>query len=201
MKQPPDLVRAARSIRDFLEAIGAPVDTDPELRHTGERVAAAFANELLAGYAQDPAEILADSTHSESKGLVILRDVATTVVCPHHLLPASGKVHLGYLPGERVVGFGALAQLVDCCARRLILQEDLAAALTCALVEHLGAQGAGAVVDLAPTCVTARGERSHAARAVTTSFAGSFERDALARTEFLTTLALGRANESATRTG
>src|SRR5687768_14785767 len=119
-----DIDRAARAIDDFLRALGHPPDSDPELRGTGDRVARAYADELLGGYAMDPAAILAERTAATAPGMVVLANVRATTVCPHHLLPASGMVHLGYLPGDAVVGLGALGRLVDCCARRLVLQEE-----------------------------------------------------------------------------
>lgn len=186
----PDLDRASRAVEDLLDALGTPVDSDPELAGTGRRVAEAFANELLVGYSMDPAEILTEATSSTTSGLVVVTGVATTTMCPHHLLPASGVVHVGYLPGERVVGLGSLARLVECYARRLILQEDLGQRIADALVEHLGARGAGVIVDLAPSCMTARGVRQAGARAVTWAFAGSMTTDAGARSELTASVAL-----------
>lgn len=187
-----DPERAARAIEAFLDALGAPVDSDPELRGTGAKVARAFGEELLSGYAMDPATILAETTATAAPGLVVLTELPTTVTCPHHLMPAQGVVHLGYLPGERVVGFGALGRLVECYARRLILQEDLGQALVDALVTHLRARGAGCVVDLTPTCLTARGGQHHGARAVTTALAGVMADDPDLRREFLQRVPPGR---------
>ena len=167
----PDLDAAARAVEDLLRALGRDLH-DPELVGTGRRVAEAFANELLAGYAMVPEAILADTTAATSDAVVMLRDIRTTAMCPHHLLPAPGVVALGYRPGAKVVGLGALARLVDCFARRLVLQEQLAEQLCEALVTHLGARSAGAVVRLAPTCVTARGSRQHTAEATTVAFRG-----------------------------
>ena len=185
-----DLDRAARAIESFLDALGVPVSSDPELRDTGRRVAEAFANDLLEGYSLDPAAILAEATSSSAEGLVVVTGIATTAICPHHLLPASGVVHVGYLPGSKVVGLGAIARLVDCFARRLVLQEDLGQRVAGALVEHLGALGAGAVVDLVPTCMTARGGRRHGSRAVTTAWSGVMASEAAARQELLAAVAL-----------
>jgi GTP cyclohydrolase I len=184
-----DLTRAARAIDDFLAAVGAP-EGDPELAGTGARVADAFANDLLAGYDMDPRAILADRAASTAPGLVLVASVATTTMCPHHLLPASGVVHVGYWPGEGVVGLGAVARLVDCYARRFALQEDLGQQIAAALVQHLGARGAGVVVDLSPACMTARGDRRHGARAVTTAFAGAAASDTSMRAELLSAVAI-----------
>jgi GTP cyclohydrolase I len=194
MADPVDPARAARALEEFLRAVGAPVDDDPELAETGRRVAELFADDLLSGYRMDPRTILADATASQAPGLVLVRDLAASTTCPHHLMPATGVVHVGYLPGERVVGLGALGRLVDCFARRLALQEDLGQQVTDALVEHLGARGAAAMVDLAPTCLTARGDRRHGARAVTLAFGGSMRDDVALQQHFLA--ALGAAGRS-----
>ena len=196
MKRTVDLPRAARAIEEFLAAIGAPTD-DPELKGTGARVAEAFATDLLCGYDLDPKVILADRTVSRAPGLVLVTSVATTTVCPHHLLPASGVAHVGYWPAEGVVGLGAIARLVDCFSRRLALQEDLGQQIADALVTHLGARAAGAVLDLAPACMTARGERRHGARALTSAFAGAATGDAAMRAELLSAIAVAVAPERA----
>jgi GTP cyclohydrolase IA len=180
---PADLDAAAEAIEAFLRALDLPTEGDPELVGTGARVAKAFAEELLSGYEMDPGEILSSDTSTRAPGVVVLSGIATTAVCPHHLLPAHGTVTLGYLPGDRVAGLGALARLVQCRARRLILQEDLGQALVDDLVTHLGAKAAGCVVALEPTCVTARGARAHGAEAKTCTFAG--EVTEIFRAEFL----------------
>jgi GTP cyclohydrolase IA len=183
--------KAARAIESFLEAIGAPTTSDPELADTGRRVADAWVDELLAGYRMNPRAILREATASSAEGLVVLCDVPTTTMCPHHLLPATGVVHVGYWPKGRVVGLGALGKLVECFSRRLALQEDLGEAIAEAIVGELGAKGAGAVVDLAPTCVTIRGGRHHGARAVTAAFAGEAKDSPSARAELWA--AIGKA--------
>jgi len=191
MARRPDLERAARAVHDFLDAIGAPVDGDPELRDTGTRVAEAFALDLLAGYDASPAEVLAEATASDAPGLVVAQGLPVATVCPHHLMPAIGVAHVGYLPAGRVVGFGALGTLVDCYARRLALQEDVGRNVARALVEVLGAEGAACFLELEPTCMTARGGRRHGARTVTHAWEGCLRGDAGARAEVLVALGGG----------
>jgi GTP cyclohydrolase IA len=167
-----DRARAAAAIEAFLTALGRAPQSEPELAETPRLVANAWADELLVGYAMHPAEILGDAFCSADSELVGLRDVETTIMCPHHLLPASGTLHLVYAPNDRVVGLGALARLVTCFSRRLILQETLVQAIADALVEHLGARGAGCVATLSPACLNARGERCQTARALSLATAG-----------------------------
>jgi GTP cyclohydrolase I len=167
-----DRARAAAAIEAFLKALGRSPDGEPELAQTPALVANAWADELLVGYAMNPAEILGETLSSADSELVGLRDVETTIMCPHHLLPASGTLHLVYAPSDRVVGLGALARLVRCFSRRLILQETLVQSIADALVEHLGARGAGCVATLSPACLNARGERCQTARALSLATAG-----------------------------
>lgn len=181
------LDEAERALETFLRAIGAPVDDDPELRGTPRRVAEAYANELLSGYDDDPAAILADSTASSAKDLIVVRDLSIATMCPHHLLPATGIAHVGYLPGRRIVGLGALGKLVDAYSRRFALQEDLASNVANALIEYLGARGAACVIDLSPTCMTIRGDKRAHARAVSMAFRGALEKD-LEKAAFLAAL-------------
>ncbi|MCA9600883.1 MAG: GTP cyclohydrolase I [Polyangiales bacterium] len=183
-----DTRAAEDAIAAFLRAVGAPVDSDPELRETHRRVVEAYTGDLLAGYAEDPAAILADTTSTSAPGLVLLRRVQTSTLCPHHLMPATGVVHVGYFPGNRVVGLGALVRLVHCFAKRLSLQEDLGEHVAAALVTHLGARGAGCVVDFESTCVTARGERAHGARTTSHAWAGELREGGALRAEFLQAL-------------
>lgn len=185
---------AARAVRAFLHALSLPVDGDAELRGTPERVARAFADELLDGYRRDPAAALAGALPSASRDLVAVRGIRYVSVCPHHLLPAQGVAAVGYLPGGRIVGLGDLAQLVETLAHRLVLQETLGAQIAEALVTHLGARAAGVVLDARHACLSLRGERQADASVVTQSFAGAWRDDATLRAEFLRAVSPGVAS-------
>jgi GTP cyclohydrolase I len=168
-----DRERAAKAVEELLSALGRPPSSDPELAKTGQLVADAWSSDLLAGYQMDARAILGESLPTSSSEVVALRNVETCVMCPHHLLPAPGVVHLAYSPGAQIVGLGALSRLVQCFARRLTLQEALVQNVADALVTHLGAKGAACVADLRPTCLTVRGEREASANVVTIGTAGN----------------------------
>jgi GTP cyclohydrolase I len=180
---PVDLQAAARAIDAFLTALGHPPASDPELRDTGTLVARAFHEELLAGHRADPAEILRETLTATATDLILVRNLPVTCICPHHLLPASGVLHIGYLPGARIVGFGALARLAQAFARRLILQETLCERIADALCEHLEARGAGCIAELSPQCLCARGERPAHATVVTAATSGELRSNSALRAE------------------
>ena len=107
--KPADREGAARAIRAFIEALGYERGA-AELEGTPERVAAAFIDELLSGERSDLAELIASGSEALSGkplGLVLVRDIAVTTICPHHLLPAVGKASVAYLPSL------ALASIAD----------------------------------------------------------------------------------------
>jgi GTP cyclohydrolase IA len=177
---------AALAVARFLDAlVPAPARDAPDLAATPERVATAWARDLLDGYRKDPSAILAETMRARGSDLVAVTGLDFHSMCPHHLLPSRGVAHVAYVPGARVVGFGQLARLVDCFAHRLVLEEDLARLVAEALVQHLGARGAACVLDAEQACLTVRGERRRRARTHAQCFLGTLETDARLQRRFL----------------
>jgi GTP cyclohydrolase I len=170
---------AAAAVERFLAEVVPAADLRrADVKGTPRRVAEAFRDDLLDGYGEDPAEILAQAMEVPGRDLVALAGIDFHSVCPHHLLPYRGRACVAYVPGGRVVGFGVLARLVDCFAHRLVIQEVLARQVADALVTHLGARGAACILDAEQMCLTVRGERRREARAHAQAFAGSMARSA-----------------------
>jgi GTP cyclohydrolase IA len=158
-KAPPDLDAAKQAMARFLEALGYELD-DPDLSETPARVVDAYVNELLVGERTDLQQLIEQgSLASDSDSLVIVRDIAVAAMCPHHLLPAQGYATVAYLPGERVLGLGTVAHLVNACSRRLALQERIGQAVTEALMNLAGARGAYCWMRLEHACLRLRGAR------------------------------------------
>lgn len=170
-----DREAAARAIEDFLRALGQELTGD--LLGTGERVADAWADDLLEGESIDAAAVLREGTLDASAagtGLVVVRDLAVTTVCPHHLMPAHGLGLVAYLPDRRIAGIGTIAHVVDALSRRLTLQERIGAQVAELLVSELGARGALCKLSLTHTCLVARGERKAGTVVDTLAMAGTF---------------------------
>jgi GTP cyclohydrolase I len=176
-----DRAGAERALEAFLVAIGRDPALEPELRGTAARVTSAFVDELCSGYAKDPRALVGANVVRGTTTIVALRDVAVTTTCPHHLMAATGKGTLAFAPREKLVGVGALAELLDAVSRRLILQEEIGERVAATLVAELDARWAGCHLVLSHGCVSARGERKHAATVESVAFAGdvSFRGEAL----------------------
>ena len=166
---------AARAIEDFLRALGHVPEGD--LEGTGERVADAWADDLLEGESIDAGAVLREGAidvDAFGGGLVVVRDLAVTTMCPHHLLPAHGSGLIAYLPGDRIAGIGTLAHVLDALSRRLTLQERIGAELVALLARELGARGALCRLALTHSCLIARGERKAGAVVETLAVSGTF---------------------------
>jgi GTP cyclohydrolase I len=177
---PPDRSGMERAVRLFLEASGVPLD-DPDLAQTPARVAAAWADEFIDGYAGSVPTALGELLPASTGDLVLVTHLDFTGLCPHHLLPYRGVAHLAYRTGGFVAGFGRLGALVDTLAHRLTLQEILARQLAEGLVSGLSARGAGVILQAEQTCLTLRGEKQPRSRTVVEATAGEFDAPALDR--------------------
>lgn len=168
-KRKPDRRRIQAALRELVQASGARLDG--ELRGTPKRAADFWCDHLLAGERLDPCQCLASTMPSRSS-VVSLLDIDVHLVCPHHLTIAFGTAHLAYLPVERIVSLGSLADLVTACTARLVLQETATAEIADALVEHLGADAAVAVIEAKHPCNNVTRPRTHRSRVVTWASAG-----------------------------
>jgi GTP cyclohydrolase I len=161
------------------------------LLDTPSRVVSAY-EDWFRGYREDPAALL-NRTFSEVSGydeMVVLRGIAFSSHCEHHLAAITGHAHIGYLPRRHVVGISKLARLVDAHARRLQIQERMTADIANSLMEELKPYGVGVVIKATHGCMTTRGVNKHEATMVTSRMLGVFRDDSATRVEFLSALDL-----------
>ena len=171
-----DSRRIEAAVVELLRAIGED-PARPGLAQTPQRLAALYA-ELFAGLDEDPLAHLAESASFADEGssgeLVLVRDIAFRSTCEHHLLPFTGVAHLAYAPGERLVGLGKLARVVETLSSRPQLQERLGEQIADALEQGLAPRGVLVVLDARHGCVSARGTRQAESSTVTVASRGDF---------------------------
>jgi GTP cyclohydrolase I len=175
----PDVAAATRAARALLEALGLDTAT-AGMADTPGRMARAYA-ELFA------ARPFAATTFPNDEGydeLVLARAIPLRSVCEHHLLPFAGVAHVGYLPGDRILGLSKLARLVEHLAARPQVQERLTQQIADWLDRELDAQGVGVVLDAEHTCMTLRGVQAVGARTVTSALRGLLRDSPSTRAEF-----------------
>ncbi len=179
--------RIAAHIKAIIEELGE----DPSregLVKTPQRAAKALVF-LTSGYEQDGAEVLKQAVfENEGKGLITVSDIEFYSMCEHHILPFFGKVSIGYMPGDKIVGLSKIARMVNVFARRLQVQERFTRQLADTLRDALGARGVIVRCSGEHMCMKMRGvEKQHTAT-VTLVYNGVFEEDPALRAEFLASL-------------
>jgi len=177
---------AEEAAEAFLTALGVPLDTASR-RRTPHRMARAYA-EMLTPPSFEPTTFPNDEGYDE---LVLARSIPVRSVCEHHALPFVGLAHVGYIPGERILGLSKLARVVEMFARRPQVQERLTQQVADWLQTHLAPRGVGVVVEAEHLCMTMRGVRATGTSTVTSAVHGLLRDDARSRAEFfaLTTAA------------
>jgi GTP cyclohydrolase I len=164
------------------------IGEDPEregLQKTPARVASAL-EFLTAGYREDVAEIVNGAVFTaESRDMVICRNIEIYSLCEHHLLPFYGQCHIGYIPRGKLLGISKLARVANCFARRLQIQERLTAQIAQAIMDAVGAEGVGVVLECRHMCMMMRGVEKQNSSLTTSSVLGSFRSELSTRTEFL----------------
>lgn len=174
-----DLAAAEKAAADFLHALGIATDSE-SLSGTPGRMAHAYA-ELFSPRSFDLTTFPNEEGYDE---LVLARAIPVRSVCEHHLLPFAGIAHVGYLPGERILGLSKLARIVEHFACRPQVQERLTKQIADWLFDNLDPKGAGVVVEAEHTCMTLRGVQAVGSRTVTSSLLGRLRNDARSRQEF-----------------
>jgi GTP cyclohydrolase I len=174
-----DVSAAERAVADLLRALGRDPHS-PHLAETPRRVAAAYA-ELLTTPQFDLTTFPNDEGYNE---LVLATAIPVQSLCEHHLLPFSGLAHIGYLPGDRILGLSKLVRVLDLFARDLQVQERLTQQVADWLRDNLAPRGVGVVIEAEHQCMSLRGVRARGARTTTSALHGLLREDARSRQEF-----------------
>ena len=178
--RPIDRRRAAAAVAELLDALGRDIRS-PHLADTPRRVADAFA-ELLTARPFDATTFPNDDGYDE---LVVVAGIPFHSLCEHHLLPFSGTAHVGYVPGDRLLGLSKFARAVERFSRDLQVQERLTRQVAGWIDEQLRPLGVGVVLEAEHLCLSLRGAQARGTRTVTSAFTGVVRDDARTRREFL----------------
>ncbi|MEY4130289.1 MAG: cyclohydrolase FolE [Actinomycetota bacterium] len=181
--EPVDLPRIENAVREILVAIGEDPNRDG-LLNTPSRVARMYA-EVFAGLREDPTSHLKVVFEADHDEMVMVRDIALTSMCEHHLVPFMGKAHVAYIPGPdgRITGLSKIARLVDAYAKRPQVQERLTAQIADEIERTLQPRGVLVVIEAEHLCMSMRGVRKPGSSTVTSAVRGLFRDSAATRYE------------------
>ena len=178
-----DREKVERAVALLLEGIGEDPGREG-MKETPRRVADLYA-EVFAGLEQDPEAVL-DVTFAEGHDeMVMIRDIALTSFCEHHLVAFTGAAHVAYIPSKdgRITGLSKLARVVDVLAKRPQVQERLTTQVADVIERVLRPRGVFVVIEAEHLCMSIRGVRKPGHVTVTSAVRGIFRSDAKTRAE------------------
>ncbi|MGI9073085.1 MAG: GTP cyclohydrolase I FolE [Bryobacteraceae bacterium] len=174
----------ASHVKEILKALGEDPERDG-LLNTPERSEKAL-RYLTSGYSVDVQQVvngaLFDVKYDE---VVIVRDIEFFSLCEHHLLPFFGKMHVAYLPDQKVIGLSKIPRLVDVFARRLQIQERLTQQIAETIQALVSPVGVGVICEARHFCMMMRGVEKQHSGAITSAMLGAFRDNKETRNELL----------------
>lgn len=187
---PVDLPAIKDAVRQILAAVGEDPDREG-LLETPRRVAKMY-QEMFAGLHTDPGRHLRVTFNETCDELVLVRDISFTSMCEHHLLPFTGRAHVGYLPNGRVTGLSKLARVVDEVARRPQVQERMTQTIADLVENELETAGVAVVVQAEHSCMSIRGVKKPGSETLTSALRGVFKTNSSSRAEVMSLIGAGR---------
>ncbi|KAG9229833.1 GTP cyclohydrolase [Amylocarpus encephaloides] len=179
------------AVRTILECIGEDPDREG-LLGTPERYAKAMLF-FTKGYQENVRDIVNDAIfHEGHNELVIVKDIEVFSLCEHHMVPFTGKMHIGYIPNKDVIGISKLPRIADMFSRRLQIQERLTKDVAHAIMEVLKPQGVAVVMESSHLCMVMRGVEKTSATTITSCVLGCIEKREKSRNEFFSLVGLNR---------
>ena len=174
----------ASRMKDVLEMLGEDASREG-LASTPERFEKAI-RYLTSGYHTSVAEVVNGALFTvKFDEMVVVKDIEFFSMCEHHLLPFFGKMHVAYLPKDKVIGLSKIPRVVDMFARRLQVQERLTQQIAEAISGAVAPRGVAVLCEARHFCMMMRGVEKQHSGAVTSAMLGAFRNRKTTRDEFL----------------
>ncbi|HCM90807.1 MULTISPECIES: GTP cyclohydrolase I FolE [Vagococcus] len=172
------------AVKQILKAIGENPDREG-LKNTPKRVAKMY-DEVFGSLTGPEFDDYALFDSRNEDDMVLVKDIQFYSMCEHHLLPFFGKAHVAYIPdGNKVLGLSKLPRLVEYCAKRPSVQEDLTVMIVEQLVKHVPVKGVAVSIEAEHMCMTMRGIKSPHSSTKTFHYTGVFKEDRDVKNDFL----------------
>jgi GTP cyclohydrolase I len=141
---------------------------------------------LTSGYNQNLEKIINNAIFDEKgQDMIVQNNIEFYSLCEHHLLPFFGKIHIGYIPENKVIGLSKLPRIVEIFSRRLQIQERLSREIAETIEKTIQPKGVAVVIEAYHFCMMMRGVEKQHSKTITSTMLGLFRNDDKTRNEFL----------------
>ncbi|KAK5687966.1 GTP cyclohydrolase 1 [Elasticomyces elasticus] len=179
------------AVRSLLECVGEDPNREGLLA-TPSRYAKALLF-LTKGYRDNVENIVSNALfHEGHHEMVVVKDIKCYSLCEHHLLPFTGKIHIGYIPSGTVIGLSKLSRIVEMFSRRLQIQERLTNEVARAIIKVLNPEGVAVIMESCHLCMEIPGVEKTGATTITSCVLGCFKETSATYNEFLNRIVLNR---------
>lgn len=149
-------------IQSIMEILDIPITESN--KNTPLRIAKMWCNEFFVNrndYNIDDLKArMAVFPNEYDSEMVIVKDIPFVSICEHHWLPFDGKVTVGYVPDETIIGLSKIPRIVRYFSKRPQLQEKLTTEIGEFIRTTLKPKAVFVEVEAIHQCVKCRGAES-----------------------------------------
>jgi len=169
---------------EIMQTLGLDL-TDDSLSGTPYRVAKMYVKEIFCGLnpANKPKLGVFENKYGCHK-MLVEKNITLHSNCEHHFVPIPGKVHVAYIPADKVIGLSKINRIVQYYAQRPQVQERLSLQIANELKTALQTIDVAVYIDAKHLCVSTRGVKDESSSTITTMYCGQFKKTET-RNEFL----------------
>lgn len=178
-----------QAVRNLLAALRIDQDNDHNTKDTAKRVAKMYVREVFSGRYTPKPKITEFPNHKELDDLYTLGPITVRSACSHHLVPIVGKLWVGVIPTDKVIGISKFVRLAEWILARPQIQEEAVVQLADELETMLKPQGLAIVMDAEHLCMTWRGVRESGTKMTASVMRGVMRDDPAVRAEFMSLIA------------
>lgn len=169
----------SKQFKEIMQILGLDLEDD-SLKGTPLRVAKMYVQEVFSGLnPNNKPEVKLFENKFKFNELLVEKDITFYSHCEHHFVPFFGRAHVGYIPGDKVVGLSKINRIVQYYAKRPQVQERLTIQIASGLKEILGTENVAVVIEAEHLCVASRGINDPNSSTITAHYSGKFNDDNL----------------------
>ena len=179
---------------EVLKSLIIDTENDPNSKGTAKRLAKMYIQEIMSGRYEPAPDATAFPNTGEGgteryEGMLVVRSEFKSM-CSHHHQPVTGVAYIGIVSSQKLIGLSKYTRLVQWCARRGTLQEELCNDIVREIQKATGSQDVAVHIGAQHGCVVNRGLNAHSSLTQTTVLKGLFSREMGAKKEFFDNIAL-----------